>query len=93
MNIDDEIFTVALVKGAVEGDATTHFGSLSGFREHLALAELRGLLDQEGHPLPAGEDFYHRHGLDVLPTGRAYLWPDSGPLAAALDELARRPVR
>lgn len=74
-----DVFTVAVLKGAVEGDVYRHFGSLGGVEVHLAAARRLGLIDSEFHPTVRARDLYRQHGLDHLPAGRAYpVWHDKG---------------
>jgi hypothetical protein len=68
-----DVFTVALIKGAVEGDVTAHFGSLGGFNAHVQLAQDLGLLNEAERPTALSRELYHRHHLADLPAGRAYL--------------------
>lgn len=85
-----DIFTVALIKGAVEGDSYRHFGSLGGAAQHLATARRLGLIDLEDeHTATArAQALYRRHQLDRLPEGRAYLaWHGSPAVDAVLAEL------
>jgi hypothetical protein len=69
-----DIFTVALIKGAVEGDSYHHFGSLGGVAQHLPTARRLGLIDPEDeHTATArAQALYRRHQLNRLPEGRAY---------------------
>ncbi|GAA2679692.1 MULTISPECIES: hypothetical protein [Actinosynnema] len=84
-----DVFIIALVKGAVEGDPTMHFGSLLGVGQHMAVARELGLLQQDGQtPTDKARQLYERHELNKLPHGRAYLaWADSPLLDAALADL------
>ncbi|GAA2679741.1 MULTISPECIES: hypothetical protein [Actinosynnema] len=85
-----DLFTIALVKGAVEGDTTRHFGSLGGLEQHLAVARAAGLLEQDGQtPTAKARALYDRHRLHALPPGRAYLaWREHPLVDAALADLA-----
>ena len=50
-----DVFTVALIKGAVEGDVYQHFGSLGGVAQHLATARRLGVIDPSARqPLTPG---------------------------------------
>ncbi|MFC6094858.1 hypothetical protein [Saccharothrix lopnurensis] len=85
-----DVFTVAMIKGAVEGDVYRHFGSLGGAAQHLATARRLWLIDvdDEDTATPRGQDLYRRHRLDLLPEGRAYLaWQGSPIVEATLAEL------
>ncbi|TQM85477.1 hypothetical protein FHX81_7961 [Saccharothrix saharensis] len=85
-----DIFTVALIKGAIEGDPYRHFGSLGGVTQHLATARRLELIDPEDeHTATArAQALYRRHGLNRLPAGRAYLaWHGSPIVEAVLAEL------
>lgn len=83
-----DVFTVAVLKGAVEGDVYRHFGSLGGVEVHLAVARRLGLIDGEAGPTARARDLYRQHGLDRLPDGRAYLvWHGSPIVEAVLAEL------
>lgn len=87
---DPDLYTVALIKGAVEGDLYAHFGSLGGVAAHIAIARQHGLLEIEDQHTPTNfaHQLYIRHRLDQLPNGRAYLaWHDSPIVAATLAEL------
>lgn len=69
-----DVFTVALLKGAVEGDVGKHFGSFLGLAAHTVVARRCGLVESDGvTPTEYGLDVYVRHGVDSLPDGRAYL--------------------
>lgn len=85
-----DIFTVALIKGVVEGDSYRHFGSLGGAAHHLATARRLGLIDLEDEHTATARALalYRRHELDRLPEGRAYLaWHGSPIVEAVLGEL------
>ncbi|GAA1309298.1 hypothetical protein [Saccharothrix xinjiangensis] len=84
------MFTVALIKGAVEGDTYRHFGSLGGIAQHLATTRCLGLIDPEDeHTATArAHALYRHHRLDRLPPGRAYLtWTGSPIVEAVLADL------
>ncbi|QFZ20380.1 hypothetical protein [Saccharothrix syringae] len=90
-----DVFIVALIEGAVEGDIDRHFGSLRGMELHLATARRLGLIDftDEEVPTARARDLYQRHGLEHLPEGRAYLyWQGSPIVEAVLAELLPRPT-
>lgn len=95
------LFTIAVLKGSVEGDSIKHFGSTLEFKEHAELAVDYGLV-VENPPGPEGIDngpsylatkegldFYDQYGLSRLPDGRAYYWVpvQNGILLPALEEL------
>ncbi|WP_433261566.1 hypothetical protein ACQPZF_27170 [Actinosynnema sp. CS-041913] len=85
-----DIFTVVLIKGAVEGDPYRHFGSLGGVTQHLATARRLGLIDPEDEytATARAQALYQRHGLNRLSAGRAYLaWRGSPIVEAVLAEL------
>lgn len=85
-----DVFTVALIKGAVEMDVFKYFGSLHGVDRHVAVAEAAGLLVSAGGLVATGEAhrIYLECGLANLPDGRAYLvWLDRPEVAAALTAL------
>jgi hypothetical protein len=86
---EPDVLTVALLKGAVEGDPTLHFASLLGFRHHVPVAQATGVLAEDGEtPTALARDIYHRYRLDQLPPGRAYLaWHGSPVVAAVIAEL------
>lgn len=86
-----DCFTVGLLKGAMEGDETAHFGSLLGFEAHLLAAQEVGVVDATASPTEQGRDVYARCGLSDLPPGRAYLWP-ADLIAPALDCLNGIPI-
>lgn len=81
-----DCFTVGILVGAVEGDATARFGSLLAYEEHRRGALAHGLIDNTDAPTAHGRDLYVRHRLDTLPPGRAYLWAPE-LLADVLGEL------
>ncbi len=102
MQQDDLIFVIGLLRGAVEGDPTRHFGSLRSWTRWQTLAVQCGVVelatvtvDVDGAQTPVltevptdyGREFHARHDLAALPAGRAYLWPKES-LAAAVAELA-----
>lgn len=95
------LFTIAVLKGSVEGDSIKHFGSTLEFKEHAELAAQYGLV-VENPPHPEGIDngpsylateegltFYDEHELSKLPDGRAYYWvpAQNEILLPALDDL------
>ncbi len=89
-----DVFTVALIKGAVEGDLFAHFGSLRGMDEHVGVAETNDLLDPFGGyggravATDKARRIYRECRLADLPDGRAYLaWVDRPEVAAALAAL------
>lgn len=91
-----DYFTVAILKGTVEGDPHKHFGSTLGFTAHRLVAEQHELVEPVGEggwtDLKATEkakDLYDRHQLSELPEGRAYLaWQVWTPkVEAVLAEL------
>lgn len=81
-----ETHIIAIVKGAAEGDAERHFGSLLGFATHLADATRIGLVQADGPYdvvlTDAGRLFYDEQSLAELPSGRANQWPTDGALGA-----------
>lgn len=89
MDRNDVVFVVGLLKGAVEGDAYAHFGSILAIRYHEHNAVDAGLItvgDERNVATERGLDFYRRHRLRSLPPGRAYLWR-SEDVATAVAEL------
>jgi len=86
-----DVFTVALIKGAVEGDAQAHFGSLGGYVAHVLLAQDLGLLDEDESATELAYNLYLCCRLAELPPGRAYLaWnvaASAALVAKALEEL------
>ncbi|MFD7659209.1 hypothetical protein ACFV4N_34970 [Actinosynnema sp. NPDC059797] len=85
-----DVFTVAVIKGAVEGDLYLHFASLGGVELHLATARRLGLIDPENEHTATSRAhaLYRRHGLEHLPDGRAYsCWHGSPIVQAVLAEL------
>ena len=88
-HLEPDVFTVALLKGMVEGDPTAHFGSLGGFEQHLAVARAFGLVEADGEtPTDRARTLDRRHGLVELPPGRAYLaWRDSPVVDAVVADL------
>lgn len=89
-----DVFTVALIKGAVEGDLWQHFGSLLGVDSHVARAEELDLIEPaSGHAVATDKAhrIYRECGLADLPEGRAYLaWVDRPEVAAVLAVLGVR---
>lgn len=95
------LFTIAVLKGSVEGDSIKHFGSTREFKFHAEIAVEHGLV-VENPPHPEGIDngphylateeglaFYDQHELGRLPDGRAYWWIPAQDeiLLSALEEL------
>lgn len=71
------VFTVALIKGAVEGDPYKHFAALGGVNHHATPAIQAGLLTSDGTQIEAtdaGREFYRLADLASLPDGRATNW-------------------
>lgn len=89
------LHSVAILKGAVEGDPLRHLASWLEWRGHLAPLLSAGLVTGSPDSLAvtltgAGREFYTRHRLDLLPDGRANQWPADHPvLADALPALAK----
>jgi hypothetical protein len=88
-----DIFTVALIKGAVEGNLYAHFGSLLGIDGHIAVAEEAGFMKPAvgwAEATDKAHRVYRECGLADLPEGRAYLaWTDRPEVTAALALLAQ----
>lgn len=84
-----DVFTVAILKGAIEDEPEKHFGSTLALREHMRTAEDHDLINEIGEPTEKAQDFYERYRLASLPDGRAYLaWFAHGDLIRAiLNEL------
>lgn len=81
------VFTVALIKGAVEGDPYKHFAALGGINHHATPATKAGLLTSDGVTIEAtdaGRLFYQIAELSVLPEGRATNWGAVADKALAL---------
>lgn len=73
------VHTIAIIKGAVEGDPLQHLGSLLGVDIHAALAVHLGLIEPAAGEAPftatdAGREFYADANLAALPDGRANHW-------------------
>lgn len=90
--IPADCFTIGVLVGAVEGDATARFGSLGAVATHASVAVSHGLVESacgewvDVRPTERGRDLYVRHNLAGLPSGRSYLWPAS-LLTDVLSEL------
>lgn len=81
------VFTVALIKGAVEGDPYKHFAALGGINQHAEPAIQAGLLTSDGMTIEAtdaGRLFYQVAELSALPEGRATNWGAAAGKALAL---------
>lgn len=86
------VHTLAILKGAVEGDDTRHLASLLAMGTHAAPLLRAGLIVPNDStdeadpryyvPTDAGQRFYTEHHLGDQPDGRATNWPDAPLLAA-----------
>lgn len=83
------IFTIAVLKGAMEGDISRHFASLFGLRQHIATAQALDLIEEDTETVTQrGHQIYYRYALHDLPDGRAYLaWANIPSVAAAIAGL------
>ncbi len=85
--IEADVFTVAIVVGAIEqDDPTARFGSLLGYEHHRRVAIQHGLLTDQDEATQKARVLYSRHSLMALPLGRAASWPPER-VAVLLDEL------
>lgn len=81
------VFTVALIKGAVEGDPYKHFAALGGINQHAEPGIQAGLLTSDGVTIEAtdaGRLFYRVAELSALPDSRAVNWRTVADKALAL---------
>ena len=90
-----QVHTIAILKGAVEGDAMAHLASIMAMPQHAVPLVRAGLVvDDDGEYLAtaAGRQFYDTWRLVDLPAGRANSWTGATdlilkPAQRALDAL------
>lgn len=89
-NTNVRVHSLAILKGAVEGDDTKHLGSLMGMDGHAVPLLRAGLvvdLDGQYVPTETGKRFYTEHALSALPDGRANYW--TGDALVATEQALR----